>query len=414
MASRLPGALLSTAVVSSLLLTAAPAHATDAAQSSITITAEDNAAEELVPSDSPADAPEPAPPAPPVAPDAAEEQTEPSQPTETAAPLVDQVPPTSVEPAEPKTDEPQAAEPLPLDSKSSTVEPTLAESDMTAESSQPAEDAPETDIVGPVPVPGPLQKSGEAQAKDHTVSFGYVESEVPTDEEAFWDFIDRMYPEGTENWGEAEWDAFYETEEGQNIDRLITEFYENLVDDEEFELTDEEQAFLDELERLIPEGSEDWDEAQWEEFFGTDKGRELLSFVIGSALDQAENDAELQELIDSYREFFADDSGWFEEFLARYLGYEISDDGDPDPNDTESAGVRTSEANTEPVVKIVPAASVQEEVAEKVAPEAQATPQTADVELASTGSNALLAAAGLLIILLGSITLRAARKSVAK
>jgi len=328
--------------------------------------------------------------------------------------LADELQPTSVEPADPETDEPRAAEPLPLDSKSSTVEPILAESDMTAESSQPAEDAPETDIVGPVPVPAPLQMSGEAQAKDHTESFGYVKSEVPTDEEAFWDFIDQMYPEGTENWGEAEWDAFYETEEGQNIDRLITEFYENSVDDEEFELTDEEQAFLDELERLIPEGSEDWDEAQWEEFFGTDKGRELLSFVIGSALDLAESDAELQELIDYYREYFADDLAWFEQFLARYLGLEIPGDSDPQPTNTKPTSVQPVKSTADPVVKAVPAASVQEEVAEKAAPEAQATPQAADVELASTGSNALLAAAGLLIILLGSIALRAARKSVAK
>ncbi|MCZ4142580.1 hypothetical protein BZG17_32830, partial [Escherichia coli] len=85
------------------------------------------------------------------------------------------------------------------------------------------------------------------------------------DEDPRWAQINALMPEGSENWDEAQWEAFEQTEAGQEMNRLLEELLvEDDFWDEEFELSDEGLAFWESITELLPEESFDWDEAQWE------------------------------------------------------------------------------------------------------------------------------------------------------
>lgn len=251
-------------------------------------------------------------------------------------------------------------------------------------------------------------------------SFPQWEETLSEEQRALWEKIEQIFPDDNENWDEAQWEAFYASPEGQELERLMDEFYQDYYGDDDygFELSDEEKAFYEEFERRLPAGSDEWSEKQWEEYMMTDDGHQLLEFFLTFELDLIESPDELAELIEMYRELYDDGTGWFEEFIDRYLN---------GPNDgtatqpSAPAKPETSKATPPAEVKIAPAAQAIKATAQRahyaehpVTKKMQAAKQASHV-LADTGfSSVLFAGGGVLVLSLGVLLVRQARKAAVK
>lgn len=443
MTSRVSGALLSTAVVSGLLLSPAAAQADETVQSPTAIAAESSALQEPA-ANAPAALPVPSEPVQLSAADVAEPVT---------AAASEQAPPEN-EPAEAATDPAaspeETAAPAENDTKTERTEPEPAESTAPTVADQPTTDqAPangsgttDEDNALVTEVPGSAEKSAPAaqseggpvpkkQEKlnqapepaaetrgDDTRNLASrfaanVNGMTFADEDAFWDYLDERFPQVDENWTEEQWEAFFKTAQGREWDRLVDEYLEQ-SSIEDPDLSDEEQAWLDEVLRLLPEGSESWDEAQWEQFFSTDQGRKLLGIFLGIEFDMAQSEAELKELIESYRELLeGEDAAWFEDFLAWYFGDQTESGNDKGKGEVKPSSNASPQAAKTPEATIVGAAVAHKVDTEDAA--AQAKAPASDAALADTGFGGVLAAgAGLLVILLGGVFLRLARKNTAR
>lgn len=248
------------------------------------------------------------------------------------------------------------------------------------------------------------------------------EEEISEEEEAFWEMIDEMLPEGTDEWTDEQWEAFYETPEGKEIMRLISEFEVDHGDDWGIEISPEEQAFLDELEKRMPQDSENWTEEQWDEYFSTDEGHNLLEFYLYYEFDHAESPEQLTEMIEIYREFFDDGSGWYDSFVDVYLnGPEVGITDPPSesmrpsestkPSRPASAEKPKKSAGIAPAARVIKAASERAQIAKHpVIKKAQN-----GNELADTGFSAgWMAVGGVLIVVLGAVIARRTRKNPAR
>lgn len=256
------------------------------------------------------------------------------------------------------------------------------------------------------------------------------------EEEAFWDSIDAMFPDGFEDWDDEQWDAFYETEEGQQILDLINEFYG-------IEIDEEEEAFWETLEQMLPQDSENWDDEAWDEYYGTEAGKELLTFILTYELDHAEDDWEVELLIEFYREVLINHSQWLETFLENYFensleptptAPEPTDAPEPTPNtpeptdsaDPSPSAPEASEQPAEPKQDAPQDSASPTEIAPLGQPEpsADTTPdhsvkpqptKESAQPLAATGPQGLLAAGlGLVLLALGALTLGLRRKATHK
>lgn len=251
-------------------------------------------------------------------------------------------------------------------------------------------------------------------------SFPQWEETLSEEQRALWEKIEQMFPDDNESWDEAEWEAFYATPEGQELERLMDEFYQNYYgdDDYEFELSDEEKAFYEEFERRLPAGSDEWSEKQWEEYMMTDEGHQLLEFFLTFELDLVESPDELAELIEMYRELYDDGTGWFEEFIDQYLNGP-NDDSAVQPS--ALAKPEASKAAPPAEVELAPEAQVIKATAQRahyvehpVTKKMQAAKQASPV-LADTGfSSVLFAGGGVLVVGLGVLLVRQARKAAVK
>lgn len=247
------------------------------------------------------------------------------------------------------------------------------------------------------------------------------EDDVSDEERELWEKIEKIIPEGSEYWDETQWEAFYQTEEGKEFDRLYNEYQQDYWDyideDEGFEISDEERAFYEEIKRLSPEGSESWDEEQWNAYLVTDEGRHLLELSLSFAFDTAESPEELKLIIESFREYYADDSEWFEDFMNRYLGLpseepEASPTADAESSNTTPVQTVLTKSDINPAATVVKAVAERTKHAPKPMSKKQPAEQQAQPELAKTGFNGLILAGGsLLIILLGAFSLRLAQRS---
>ena len=412
--------LLSAAVISGLLVSAAPAQATETADETVqSITVAQP-----------------------------ETQSEPAAPVATAAPVQQPAVETVVEPAPPVAD-------VPAGSVDEVAVEAPAEQIVGLETQAPAENSAEEKApAAPVDEDASVEESTPAQdpasgietgatqpedetssATDETVGFGFVEgaesdkgslasflesdavqqlsdefgdldSEMSEEEQAFWDQVDALLPEGSEDWDEAQWDAFYETEEGQQLLQLI----EDEFGAEDPEISDEDLQFLEEMMNRLPAGAEEWTDEQWGEFFATEDGQEYLALVLTYLLDSVSSEAELEELLESIWAEFPGDEQWLEDFLAFYFGEEA-----PAP-EGEKPEAKPEAKPSEKPVEIKPAGTIDKKPENTGSESAKgdAKPQAAENELADTGFNgALLAAAGagLLLMLAGAAMVLRRRKA---
>ena len=466
---RVTGVLVSTAVASSLLLSSAPANADDSTASSTfaSTVASNSEVESAVP-------------APEVAEDSADVSST-SEPSESAAQspeAVVEIEPKDVQAADP-TDTPVSTE-----KDENSIEPTLtpkseepssSPSQVAVESGHPSDSAgvqssssskTDSDSADPSETSSTevpfgysdgeltpeqeeiLKKIDELEPKgsedwteeqwdvfyetpegkaydelwsDFFDSLPDWEESISDEEKAFWEKIDQMIPEGSEDWTDQQWLDFYETPEGQEIERLINEFNEDLYGDDAG-ISEEEEAFFEELNRRMPQGSEDWSEKQWADYLSTDAGHELLEFYLGFEFDHAESPEDLAELIEMYREFFDDGSGWYDAFVDLYLNGPEAGVTDPP---SESATATDPAQPSKPVSikkpkvspEIVPAAKVIKSASERaqVAAHPMAKKVQDSKKLADTGFNSLwIAAGGVLLAGFGALFARRARRNPAK
>jgi len=307
------------------------------------------------------------------------------------------------EPIEAETSEPavdpateSSAAPTAVSDVDEESEPTVTESAASAEPDAASELTAEV--------------SESAESTDTTVDVA-VEGEDPR-----WDQIDALMPEGSEDWDEAQWEAFEQTEAGQEMNRLLDELLaEDISWDEEFELSDEELAFWESITELLPEESFDWDEAQWEAYFSTDQGLELLDLMLPFIAESIESDEDAAEFQAFLEEVFAHDPELRAYYLELYFGIEAApEDNGTDGTATEEEMVPSqtespsANAVMEPAGQVKPASSDKKEEPKKSA-------DAAAPALANTGFDGVTAAgAGLLLALAGAVVVALGRRKSAK
>lgn len=252
--------------------------------------------------------------------------------------------------------------------------------------------------------------SESAASTDTTVDVA-VEDEDPR-----WDQIDALMPEGSEDWDEAQWEAFEQTEAGQEMNRLLDELLaEDISWDEEFELSDEELAFWESITELLPEESFDWDEAQWEAYFSTDQGLELLDLMLPFIAESIESDEDAAEFQVFLEEVFAHDPELRAYYLELYFGIqpETGGEGSGDP-ETEEETTPSETKSPTASAEIKPAGEISKSPAAEKQSVTKAAGSTAPV-LANTGFDGFAAAGlGLLMALAGAVVVARGRRKSAK
>ncbi|WP_347039267.1 LPXTG cell wall anchor domain-containing protein [Glutamicibacter halophytocola] len=236
------------------------------------------------------------------------------------------------------------------------------------------------------------------------------------DEDPRWDQIDALMPEGGEDWDEAQWEAFEQTEAGQEMNRLLDELLaEDISWDEEFELSDEELAFWESITELLPEESFDWDEAQWEAYFSTDQGLELLDLMLPFIAESIESDEDAAEFQVFLEEVFAHDPELRAYYLELYFGIqpETGGEGSGDP-ETEEETTPSETKSPTASAEIKPAGEISKSPAAEKQSVTKAAGSTAPV-LANTGFDGFAAAGlGLLMALAGAVVVARGRRKSAK
>ncbi|GAA1412188.1 hypothetical protein AUR04nite_11180 [Glutamicibacter uratoxydans] len=188
-----------------------------------------------------------------------------------------------------------------------------------------------------------------------------------------------------------------------------------LEDEEVSEQDLDETAFWEDIADRLPEGSEQWDDTQWEEFFATDEGRQVQFEYIAFLLDNV-SDAEYEELLGLLEENFDDE--WLDAFARFYFGEDTDEETGTDgteqkPTESEKP-VETKKPVKEKEAEIQPAGNVDKKpVAEK---KDEAKPQASNEdELADTGFDSLaVGGLGALLALSGAFVVAQRRKNATK
>ncbi|UUX59667.1 hypothetical protein [Glutamicibacter halophytocola] len=337
-----------------------------------------------------------------------------AEPVASQSPVVDVVEPEeSILPAEPEAML-DAEEPVEAETSEPAIDPAIESSEAQPGESDAAEESEPT-----------VTESAASAEPDAASEFTdeVSESAKPTetssdvaveDEDPRWAQIDALLPEGSENWDEAQWEAFEQTEAGREMNRLLDELLaEDITWDEEFDLSDEELAFWESINELIPEESFDWDEAQWEEYFQSDSGLELIDLILPFMMEGIESDEDAAEIQAFLEEVFANDPELRAYYLEMYFGIqpetEIGGSGVPE---TEEEATPYESQSPTASAEIKPAGEVSKEPASEKQALTKAAGSTAPA-LANTGFDGFSAAGlGLLMALAGAaVVARGSRKS---
>lgn len=254
----------------------------------------------------------------------------------------------------------------------STIEPQDADPSTSAQpanESSPSSDPTDDDVTADL-----LPETGSQTFQDGELLLEPAEHEFLSEEfmtledEEFWRLIEALGPEGSQYWDDAQWEAFYETPEGQDyldaFDELFSVFFPDNGDDWD---TEAWEAYWAEFEAIFPEGSENWDDAQWEAFLLTPEGEKFLDDFF-ALLFRDLDETEIAELLD-----------FFDALLAELL-FELEEEqlnrqtAEPSPTPNPVATETTTEAK--------PAAVT-----------------TTDAALATTGSDGVRTLVGLGVLL---------------
>ncbi|MGX1592621.1 LPXTG cell wall anchor domain-containing protein [Glutamicibacter sp. NPDC055491] len=235
-------------------------------------------------------------------------------------------------------------------------------------------------------------------------------------EDPRWAQIDALMPESSEDWDEAQWEAFDQTEAGQEMNRLLDELLaEDIIWYEEFDLSDEELAFWQSINELIPEESFDWDKAQWEEYFQSDNGLELIDLILPFMMEGIESDEDAAEIQAFLEEVFANDPELRAYYLEMYFGIqpETEGEGSGDP-EIEEETTPSEDKSPTAAAEIKPAGEISKAPAVEKQSITKAAGSTAP-ELANTGFDGFAAAGlGLLMALAGAVFVARGRRKSAK
>lgn len=194
------------------------------------------------------------------------------------------------------------------------------------------------------------------------------------------------------------------------MNRLLDElFAEDDIWDEEFGLSDEELAFWESITDLLPEESFDWDEAQWEAYFSTDQGLELLDLMLPFIAESIESDDDATEFRASLEEVFAHDPELRAYYLELYFGIEAAPEDNGSDGTVTEVEVVPSQSDSpsandviEPAGQVKPASSDEKEESKRSAEAAApALANTCFDGVTATGAGLLLALAGAVVIALG-------------
>lgn len=337
--------LLSAAVISGLLITAAPAHAADLTE-------------------------------------------------ESASAVIPEVAVSATAPAATTT----PAEATTVEELASTPASQLVTDTTTVSVAEPIEE-PAPAPTGEFTAPSEIITSAETPDVTGAVAFPAEVSAVPEDEPAAKPTVESVGAVQESTVEPAPSAVKISHAEETNLESAV-------VDSLDEELSEEELAELEELVPLFPEGSQDWDDAQWDEFLLSDDGQDLLSLVLVTILDSVP-DSELEAFIDELRASFPGDEQWFDDFIASYLGLEQPPvDAEP-ATPTPTVQAKPEAAAIVPVAQAVTKPVVQ---TEKVA-----SPQAEPHVLADTGFSGLQAGGlGLGMALIGAILLRLRRQGTSK
>jgi len=236
------------------------------------------------------------------------------------------------------------------------------------------------------------------------------------DEDPRWAQIDALMPEGSEDWDEAQWEAFDQTEAGQEMNRLLDELLaEDDSWDEEFELSDEGLAFWESITELLPEESFDWDEAQWEAYFSTDQGLELLDLMLPFIAESIESDEDAAGFQAFLEEVFAHDPELRAYYLELFFGIQPEqEDDDIDEPQTDQEMVPSESESASASAEIEPAGDVSAAPSAKK-PDTKKSADSATPVLANTGFDGVTAGvAGLLVALAGAVFVALGRRKSTK
>lgn len=381
--------LLGAAVASTVLLGPVPAFASDDAQSSVVA---EVAADKVSVS------------APEAAPEAIEARAVLEQ-----APAVSDSTNETVEPVvSTGEDQPVKAPAEVAEQSDATQEQTAVQSDTTDEATPVEEEAPsassQPETTGQ-PTDAQPEPSQTADPENTQQQSPDVAEEDPQSPEL--DVLQKItaaddikLPEGSENWTDEQWDAYFATPEGEE---LLEELMGDPDLDESLEMTPQDEELLKALMEVLPSGSEEWSEKQWNDYIEGPEGQGTIFDIYAVLLDFAQTEAEFEETWAAIAEELQDREGWLEAFEEYYFGTESGEETEGEEAQPEPKPSATPE-ESKPMIK--PAGEVKQQ--EKATAEVAAEP------LAETGSNSLLwADLGGMLVLTGAVLVIRQRRNSA-
>lgn len=292
----------------------------------------------------------------------------------------------------------------------------VPESEPATEETEAAQVPVQKSVEPVAPVAKSVAPVSPEPSKESSTSFGVVSLDDR------WEEIDALLPDGVEDWSDAQWEEFENSEAGQEyirqVDELLAEEYSA---EDDFELTEEEQAFWESIFASLPEDSFEWDEAQWEEYFLGDAGVELILQMLPVIVDSIETDEDAADLQEFLEDVFANDPEQLAYYLELYLGIT------PETTGGSSSGSVTAEEpvaseSTRPVAEteIKPAASISKSIVSK----AKAVKKPAQTVVADSAESPVLADTGFdgawavglgaLLAIAGAVFVARSRKASAK
>lgn len=321
------------------------------------------------------------------------------------------------------------------------VGPSPSDVDVPKESPEPTDSsATETQVLDAADLdPSTSAEIGEAALSGNTVVAADPGSTdtAPTGSDSLVDtgnqVVDRAaVPRGTSASGETDGTKANETVE-ETVAHLVTE-----GSTEAPEMPEWVPAIT------MPEGSEVWDENEWNEFLDSDNGKIFIDDYNSTMMDSPElqaivdiltdfadtgDDSYLDQLWDYVNELFPDNPEWAQEVFDGIMNgmddWEFTETDSPKPI-TPTEDLQKQEPETKPAATVTkPAATVTKPAATVIKPVTRQEPIAQAVakpiieshkhELANTGSNGTLIVGGVGVVLLlgGSLALRMRRRQKA-